>query len=115
MPCFPMFHSSFCFMLTLGLHAHMLDIVSMVMPCLDLCVYVLFSMFLAYIYICTCLYAWIHVLPCLCAKLSHVYTRVAMPMSRSRFSHACVLGSMFFMCFMLAFHVLVRSMPCLGA
>ena len=115
MPCFPMFHSSFCFMLTLGLHAHMLDIMSMVMPCLDLCVYVLFSMFLAYIYICTCLYAWIHVLPCLCAKLSHVYTRVSMPMSRSRFSHACVLGSMFFTCFMLAFHVLVRSMPCLGA
>ena len=36
-------------------------------------------------------------------------------MSRSMFSHACVLGSMFFTYFMLVFHVLVRSMPCLFA
>ena len=111
----PWFCSSLCFALMLGLYAYMLDIMSMVMPCLDLCVYVLFSMFLAYIYICTCLYSWIHVLPCLCAKLSHVHMCVAMPMSRSRFSHACVLGSMFFTCFTLACHVLVQSMPCLGA
>ena len=31
MPCFLLFRSSFCFMLMLGLCAHMLDIVSMVM------------------------------------------------------------------------------------
>ena len=36
MPCFPMFCSPFCSMLILGLHAHMLDIMSMVMSCLDL-------------------------------------------------------------------------------
>ena len=47
MPCFPLFRSSFCSMLMLGLYAHMLDIVSMVMPCLDLCVYALFTMFYA--------------------------------------------------------------------
>ena len=97
MLCFLLFHSSFCFMLMLGLCAHMLDIMSMVMLCSDLCVHVLFSMFYAQIYIHTCLYAWIHVLPCLCAKLLHVHTRVAMPMPRS------------------IFHVLVRSMPCLCA
>ena len=94
---FPWFGSSLCFVLMLGLCAHMLDIMSMVMLCLDLCVHVLFSMFYAQIYIHTCLYAWIHVLPCLCAKLLHVHTRVAMPMPRS------------------IFHVLVRSMPCLCA
>ena len=45
------------------------------MPCLDLCAFchVLCLDLLPY-----CLYAWIHVLPCLCAKLSHVCTRVAM-------------------------------------
>ena len=43
MPCFSMFCSSFCSMLMLGLHAHMLDIMSMVMSCLDLhvCMHVL--------------------------------------------------------------------------
>ena len=40
-----MFCSPFCFMLMLGLHAHMLDIMSMVMSCLDLhvCMHVLCS------------------------------------------------------------------------
>ena len=33
---FPLFCSSFCFILKLGLYAHMLDIMSMVMLCLDL-------------------------------------------------------------------------------
>ena len=27
----------------------------------------------------TCLYAWIHVLPCLCARLLHAYMHVSMP------------------------------------
>ena len=44
---FPLFRSSFCFALMLGLCAHMLDLVSMVMLCLDLCVYALFAMFYA--------------------------------------------------------------------
>ena len=44
---FPLFHSSLCFLLMLGLRAHMLDIMSMVMLCLDLCVCMLFSMFYA--------------------------------------------------------------------
>ena len=45
MPFFLMFCSPFCFMLMLGLHAHMLDIMSMVMSCLDLhvCMHVLCS------------------------------------------------------------------------
>ena len=38
MPCVPMFYAFFCSRLMLGLHARMLDIMSMVMPCLDLCV-----------------------------------------------------------------------------
>ena len=63
----------------LGLHAHMLDIMSMVMSCLDLhvCMHVLWSY--PWIRVFTCLYAWIHVLPCLCAKFLHVYMYVAMP------------------------------------
>ena len=42
-----LFRSSFRFMLMLGLCAHMLDIVPMVMLCLDLRVHVLFAMFYA--------------------------------------------------------------------
>ena len=72
-PYFPMFCSSFCSMLILGLHAHMLDIMSMVMPCSDLCVRMLFAMFYAQIHFRTCLYAWIHVLPCLFASF-HMFT-----------------------------------------
>ena len=85
-----MFCSSFCSMLMLGLHAHMLDIMSMVMPCLDLyvCIHVLRSY--AYIRVFTCLYAWIHVLPCLCAKFLYVYMHVSMPI-----------------CLCLCFHMLV--------
>ena len=98
MSCFPMFRLSFCFMLLLGLYAHML-----VMPCLDLCVHMFISVLYVQIFVFTCLYAWIHVLPCLCAKFLHVYTHVAMPMPRSMFSNACVLGSMFFTCFILSF------------
>ena len=71
--------SSFCSMLMLGLHAYMLDVMSIVMSCLDLhvCMHVLCSY--AHIRVFTCLYAWIHVLPCPCAKFLHVYMYVPMP------------------------------------
>ena len=49
------------------------------MPCLDLCVYVFISMLYDQILVFTCLYAWIHVLPCLCAKFLHAYMYVSMP------------------------------------
>ena len=42
---FPFFCSSLCFALMLGLCAHMLDVMSMVMLCLDLCIRTLFAMF----------------------------------------------------------------------
>ena len=87
------------------------------MPCLDLRVYVFISMIYGWILVFTRLYAWIHVLPCLCAKFLHVYMYVSMPicldlcfhmhvcfyayMSRSMFTHAYVTGSMFSTCFML--------------
>ena len=44
---FPLFHSSLCFALMLGLCAHLLDIMSMVMLCLVLCGCMVFSMFYA--------------------------------------------------------------------
>ena len=118
MPCFPMFYASFSSRLMLGFHAHMF-----VMPCLDLCVYALFSIFHASIYIYTCLYAWIHVLQCLSAKFLYVYMRVSMFfVPRSMFPHACVLGSMYFiylmffsMCLCVPCHVCVpRPRPCLS-
>ena len=44
---FPLFHSSLCFALMLGLCAHVLDTMSMVMLCSDLCARMLFAMFYA--------------------------------------------------------------------
>ena len=44
---FPMFCSSFCSMLILGLCAQMLDTMSMVMLCSNLCVPMLFAIFYA--------------------------------------------------------------------
>ena len=44
---FPLFRSSLCFALMLGFCAHMLDIMSMIMLCLDLCARMLFAMFYA--------------------------------------------------------------------
>ena len=79
MQCFSMFCSSFCSMLMLGLHAHMLDIISMVMSCLDLCVCMHILCSYAYMRVFTCSYACIHVLPCLCAIFLHVYMYVPMP------------------------------------
>ena len=128
---FPWFCSSFCFVLMLGLCAHMLDNMFMVMLCSDLCTRMLFAMFYAQICICTCLYVQIHILPCLCVKLLHAPTRFAHAYAqfyvyvlRSRFSHVCVLKSRFshayvlrsVLCLLCAiFHVLVHFMPCLCA
>ena len=86
MPCFPIFCAFFCSMLMLGLHAHMLDIMSMVMPCLDLhvCMHVLCSY--AYGYAFTCLYAWVCVLPCL-------YVYIYMLRCISTCFHACMYRS----------------------
>ena len=55
---------------------------------LHVCMHVLCSF--VYIQVFTCLYAWIHVLPCLCAKFLHVYMYVPMPI-----------------CLYLCFHMLV--------
>ena len=44
---FPLFCSSLCFALMLGLCAYLLDIMSMVMLCLVLCACMVFSMFYA--------------------------------------------------------------------
>ena len=92
----------FCSMLMLGLHAHILDIMSMVMPCLDphVCMHDLCSY--AYVYAFICMHAWICVLPCFYAY-THIL-RCTFPclhayfhayMCRSMLPHACVLGSMF--------------------
>ena len=44
---FPLFFSSFCFVLMLGLCAHVLDTMYMVMLCSNLCARMLFAMFYA--------------------------------------------------------------------
>ena len=54
---FPLFRSSLCFVLILRLRAHMLDVMSMIMFCSNLCVCMLFAMFYVEIRIRTCLYA----------------------------------------------------------
>ena len=90
MPCFSLFCSSFCFLLVLGLHAQMLDIMSMVMSCLNLLVFMHVLCSYAYIRVFTCFYAWIHALPCLCAKFLYVYMHVSIPI-----------------CLYLCFHMLV--------
>ena len=76
---FPLFCSSLFFVLMLGLCTHMLDIMSMVMLYLDLCVFMLFAMFCVEICVRAYLYAWIHVLSCLCASF-HIFTHIAMLM-----------------------------------
>ena len=64
-PCFRFLDLFFPMCWCSGQHAHMLDVMSSAMPCLDLhvCMHVLCSY--AYIYAFTCLYAWVCVLPCL--------------------------------------------------
>ena len=100
MPCFSMFYSSFCSMLMLGLHARMLDIMSMVMPCLDLCV---LCIYFHAIWLDPCL----HMLICLdsCPSMSMCLIAMCLHacfyayMSMSMLPHACVFGSMLSSCF----------------
>ena len=87
--------SSFGFMLMLGLYAHML-----VMPCSDLCVYVLFFVFYAYICVRSCLYAWIQVLPCLCASF-HMFTHMLPCLCLDLCFHMLVCSDLYSMHFML--------------
>ena len=96
---FLLFCSSFCFGLMLGLCAHVLDTMSMVMLCTNLCACMLFVIFYAQIRIRTCLYAWIHVLPCLCVSF-HMFTH-ALP--------CLCLDLNFYMlaCLDLGFHMLI--------
>ena len=113
-------------MLMLELHAHMLDIMSPAMPCLDLhvCMHILCSY--AYVYALTCLYAWICVLPCFYAYVHilrctftclHAYFHAIcvdrrVYMLRLRFS-TCFMPSS--MCLCASCHVYVfRPRPCLS-
>ena len=84
------------------LHACMM---LLAMPWLDLRIYVFISMLYGKILVFTCLYAWIHVLTCLCARLLHAYMLISMLICVDR----CVymLRSMFSICFM-------PSSMCLG-
>ena len=110
-----MFCSLFCSMLMLGLRAHILDIMSMVMSCLDLHVCMHFLCFYApmpisesshacmlgfmsfhvyvlnfYVFTCMflCLYVYVYASTCYCVWIYALYM------------------------FHVIFHVLVRSMPC---
>ena len=66
---YAMFRSFFLMGWCLDLHVHMLDIMSMFMPCLDLhaCMHVLCSY--AYVYDFRCLHAWICILLCFYAYI----------------------------------------------
>ena len=106
---FLLFRSSLCFALILGLCAHVLDTMSMVMLCSDLCAHMLFAIFYAQIRIRTWLYVWIHVLPCLCACF-HMFTH-ALPclcLDLHFYMLACSdLGFHILICPDLYFHMLV--------
>ena len=126
--------SSFGFVLMLGLCAHMLDIMSMVMLLLRSMCSCAFRYVLCldpHPYMLICLDSRSSMFMC---KLSHFHTRCHAYMFGSMFSHACVLGFMFshaymsrsmfshacmlgFLFYMLyaIFHVLVPSTPCLYA
>ena len=107
--CFVPFFSS---MLMIGLHAHM------IVCCCQLCLtwiyvsYVFISMLYGQILVFTCLYAWIHVLPCLCAKFLYVYMHVSMHICLYLSFHmlVCLIYALYM--FHVIFHVLVHSMPC---
>ena len=73
-------------------------------------IYLFISMIYGQIIAFTYLYAWIHVLPCLCTNFLHVYMYVSMPICLDLCSHMSVLGSMFSTCFMLYFMCLCT--PC---
>ena len=106
---FPLFRSFLCFALMLGLYAYVLDTMSMAMLCSNLCACMLFAMFYAQICICTCLYAWIHVLPCLCASF-HMFTRALLCLCLDLHFYMLVcsdLGFHMLICPDLYFHMLV--------
>ena len=116
MSCFPMFYAYFSSRLTIRVTCSHVCMMLFTTLFLDLCVYVLFAMSHAQIYICICLYAWIHVLPYLCAKFLHIYMYVSMPICLDLCSHVSMcldLCSLHTLCYI--FHVLVHSMPCLCA
>ena len=79
MPCFPMLCSSFLFYVDVRVTCSHACMMLLAMPYLDLCVDVCISMLYGQILVFTCLYAWIHVLPCLCARLVHVDVYVSLP------------------------------------
>ena len=125
--CFmPCQDPSFLCVVCLNLYAHMLDIMSMVTPCLDLhvCMHVLCSY--AYVYAFTCLYARICVLPCFYAymhMLRCTFTRLHAYFHAYMCRSACfMLSSMFSMCFMpssMGWHAsrhlyVLRPRPCLS-
>ena len=80
-------------------------IMLLAMPCLDLCVFVFISMLYGQIIVFTCLYAWIHVLPCLCVKFLHVHMRVSMPICLDLCFHIL-------MCLNLCFLHVLCHLPC---
>ena len=114
---FPHVHMFRSTCLGFGLHAHMLDIMSMIISCLDLhvCMHVLCSY--AYIRVFTWLYAWIHVLPCLCAKFLYVYMHVSMPICLCLCFHMLVcldLCSLYVSCYSPCACALHAMLVCLG-
>ena len=96
-----MFYAFFCSRLMLRLHARMLDIMSMVMPCLDLCVLCVYfhAIWLdPCLHMLICLDSWSSMIMCQVSTRLHACFHAYV--SRSMLSHACVLGSMFSTCFM---------------
>ena len=87
MPYFPMFYASLSSRLMIRVICSHICMMLLATLCTNLCVYALFSMSHAQIYVRTCLYAWIHILPCLCAKFLHVYMYVSMPICLDLCSH----------------------------
>ena len=87
MPYFPMFYASLSSRLMIRVICSHICMMLLATLCTNLCVYALFAMSHAQIYIRTCLYAWIHILPCLCAKFLHVYMYVSMPICLDLCSH----------------------------
>ena len=87
MPCFPIFYASSCSRLMIRVTCSHIFMMLLAMPWLDLHVYVFISLIYGQIIVFTCLYAWIHVLPCLCAKFLLVYMYVFMPICLDLCSH----------------------------
>ena len=87
------------------------------MLCSDLCIYVFISMIYSWILVLTRLYAWFHVLPCLCAKFLHVYMYVSMLICLDLCFHMpmCLnLYSLHALCYLPCACVLHAMIMCLG-